>query len=328
MRFLFFRAFVLFFCLPLTVFSKEATIELREISDLSAVLHKAKEFSAKYGPENVLVIYDYDNVLSKTQTYLGSEPWFNWRGSFLSDPNRPLSLFENHDELLLLCLRILEIKNVVPTQENVAAVVNEIQNLGAPSLVLTSRDPMMYALTQADLARVGVSFAKSAIGKSVEHGNTYLPYDLNTLEASGLTLQDMKAFELPSVPKVTLYKNGLFMTRGQNKGAMLITLLKMTGFRPKAVLFTDDSSKHVNSVAMALQGMSDIEATLYRYTRHEDWVRGFDNLAAKETTESELKALEPLLRKAMADRSPLRLLAPGQTPDIPVCDKELLRGNQ
>lgn len=64
--------------------------------------------------------------------------------------------------------------------------------------------------------------AKSALPVRDLPGGDFLPYDLADLEADGLTKEDVTAFGLAE-PRPVSYANGVFMTAGQPKGAMLLT---------------------------------------------------------------------------------------------------------
>jgi hypothetical protein len=65
-----------------------------------------------------------------------------------------------------------------------------------------------------------------------------------------------------------LYTNGIFMTAGQHKGMMLMTLLKKSPRDIKAIVYVDDNVRHVGAVFSAAVARN-IEVSSFQF-QHED----------------------------------------------------------
>jgi hypothetical protein len=77
-------------------------------------------------------------------------------------------------------------------------------------------------------------------------------------------------------PKLVSYSEGVYMTAGQHKGAMLRILLAKTQQRFDAIVFVDDHAHHVQAVQDAFQHQSLPELWTYRYTKEDVNVARFN----------------------------------------------------
>src|SRR5262249_8447825 len=130
-----------------------------------------------------------------------------------------------------------------PPQPDLPAIIGRTQGLGIKTLILTSRGPEYRVATEHALHDNGYDFARTELPVHDLPGGEYVPYDLNDLEADGLTKKDAAAFKLGE-PRHVSYANGVFMTAGQPKGAMMLTMLKYAEPDIKAVVYVDDNIRH------------------------------------------------------------------------------------
>ena len=113
-------------------------------------------------------------------------------------------------------------------------------------------------------------------------GGEYLPYDQNNPEKDGLTKDELEKFHLGKPQKIS-YDDGIMMTAGQHKGAMLLTLLHDTKGDIDAIVYDDDNIRHVSNVYAAVLDR-DREITAFHYKREEPNIKKFDYGSKKDTT--------------------------------------------
>jgi hypothetical protein len=70
------------------------------------------------------------------------------------------------------------------------------------------------------------------------------------------------------------YENGLFMTAGQHKGIMLLTLLNSSPRDIKAIVYADDNVRHVGNVFSAAVDRN-LEIATFHYQREDVRVQRF-----------------------------------------------------
>jgi hypothetical protein len=98
-------------------------------------------------------------------------------------------------------------------------------------------------------------------------------YDPARPEQDGLTAAEIKEFDF-AIPRDVSYSNGVFMTAGQHKGMMLLTMLHHADTDIKAVVYADDNPRHVGNVFKA--GVDrGLEITSFQYQREDERVRRF-----------------------------------------------------
>jgi hypothetical protein len=101
----------------------------------------------------------------------------------------------------------------------------------------------------------------------------FLAYDPDRPEDDGLTTREVTAYKLQS-PRPVSYVNGLFMTAGQHKGMMLLTLLHHADRDIKAIVYADDNPRHVANVFVAANDRK-LEVSSFHYRHEDEIVRRF-----------------------------------------------------
>jgi hypothetical protein len=70
------------------------------------------------------------------------------------------------------------------------------------------------------------------------------------------------------------YEDGIFMTAGQHKGVMLLTLLYHSDRDIKAIVYADDNVRHVGSVFSSAVDRN-LDVSSFHYTKEDTRVQKF-----------------------------------------------------
>ena len=248
--------------------------EYRETSDFADAAQRVAEYVQQHGAERTLLVVDIDNTQLAMNHPLGSDQWFEWQEYLLKqEPSSPHLVAAAFPKLLDAQGLLFTAGRMRPAQPDLPALVAGIQQTEVPTLVLTSRGDDFRVATERELENNGYDMAKSVLATRGVPSGRYLPYDLDDLAAAGLTTQEAELYQLDE-PREVSFENGVFMTAGQHKGVMLLTLLEHAVETPKAVVFVDDHGRHVHRVydSLARRG---IEVTSFHYHREDDNVKRF-----------------------------------------------------
>ena len=247
---------------------------IQTTNDFSVVGEKVRALTAVHGAENVLLVCDIDNTLLAMKGDLGSDQWFEWQSYLLEHKPKSRDLVaKDFDGLLAVQGLLFSLGKMHPPQADLPKEIAALQAEGVRTLVLTSRGEEFRVATERELGANGYNFNKSALSANRLKCKIFMPYKLKAIKASGLTPQEAKLFNLES-PRQVSYSGGIFMTAGQHKGAMLLTLLAKSKKKFKAVVFVDDHGRHILRVYDALVRRG-IDITGYHYQREDDNVKRF-----------------------------------------------------
>ena len=172
------------------------------------------------GAEHVLLVLDIDNTMLAMNHDLGSDQWFEWQKYLLDNEPRFERIWWPSRSTGCSRRRACSTTwaDMHPPQPDLPAIIGRLQELGIATLVLTSRGPEFRASTERELNAMRLRFrSHGTAGARMCRAAAILPYDLDDLEADGLTEQDVVAFKLHE-PRPVSYANGVFMTAGQPKG--------------------------------------------------------------------------------------------------------------
>lgn len=254
---------------------------LTDTADFAEVGATVVQYAHKVKPERILLVLDIDNTLLSMDNPLGSDQWFEWQRYLIDhEPESKYKVADSFNGLLEAQGLLYNVSHMHPPQENLPGMIRRLQALGIRTVVLTSRGPEFRAATERELRRNGYDFAKSALPVHNIPGGSFLPYDLENPEKDGLTEAELDKFNL-SVPRLITYENGIMMTAGQHKGAMLLTLLHDTKDDVDAIVYDDDNIRHVANVYSAVLARGK-EITAFRYTREEPNIKKFDYGSKKD----------------------------------------------
>lgn len=267
-------ASLLFLALLLSAGFAARASELQATKDFADVVKAVEGYVAKYGPEHVLLVMDIDNTVMSMDTDLGSDHWFEWQNYLLTnEPTSPHLVAKTFPELLKAQGILYDREKMHPTQPEQPKLIGDLQKQGVVAILLTSRGPEFRGPTIRELKRCDYDFKGSALPVHDVPDAEYLPYDAAHPEKSNLSAEDLKNYKL-GTPRPVLYTDGVFMTAGQHKGMMLMTLLKKSPRDIKAVVYVDDNVRHVGAVFSAAAARN-IEVSSFQYQREDTRVQRF-----------------------------------------------------
>lgn len=260
--------------LLLLVVARPALCDFYETPEFADALLRTEEYVAQYGADQVLLVLDIDNTLLASDTELGSDQWFNWQEYLLAnEPDSPHLVANDFPGLLNAQGLLFTLGSMHPPQADLPELIREVQASGVKTLVLTSRGEEFRTATARELRANDYDLAKSALETKEPLAAPFLPYDLDDLAAVGLSTKEAEAMKLKPA-KAATYRDGIFMTAGQHKGAMLIALLHRATHPYKAIVYVDDHNHHVVRVLDALQRRG-LDVSGYHYEREETKVDAF-----------------------------------------------------
>lgn len=287
----------------------------RSIDTFHPVQESAFALADRFGPEHVLLVLDIDNTLLAMNQGLGSDQWFNWQFELLlEDPQSPELFISSLPELLEAQRLLYDVSAMSRVEEEQPAILKTLQQKGLSKIMLTSRGPEMRDSTLRELQRNG--YALDPENLITNRPRRYFPYSIDNPAASGMGMAELRKYRLlwdkaecqnPPLdlehclipPELISFQNGLYMTSGQHKGLMLKMLLEQSGLldrnRLKAILFVDDTRKHILDMHDALCD-SGIALTLLHYTHEEPKVKRFlnsDKSHLRKRWQHLLKAIHP-----------------------------------
>jgi hypothetical protein len=237
----------------------------KEFADVAAAVNRHVE---DFGAEHVLLVLDIDNTIMAMNQDLGSDHWFEWQNYLLqNEPASPFLVADNFAGLLEVQGILYNLSHMHPPEANQPALIARLQERGVSTIILTSRGPEYRVATERELKRCGYDIAATALRVRDVPGGSYLAYDPEEPQEDGLTADEIKTFEL-NEPRPVSYENGVFMTAGQHKGIMLLTLLHHAKRDVQAIVYVDDNVRHVGNVFSAAVDRN-LEVSSFHY-QHED----------------------------------------------------------
>ncbi len=264
--------------------------------DFSAAPARVMEFAEEYGADRVLFVSDIDNTALVMNQDLGSDQWFNWQSGLLNSDRQAQQLAADSFPGLLEAQALLfSLSDMHPPQCSQPAAVTALQVRKIATMAHTSRGPDVRDVTLRELNDSSYNFAGHTIDPQAGFAGNYLPYNVDNIEDSGLTRAEALAWlgknGKISPPREVSFNEGVYMTAGQHKGAMLRMLLHKSGNsnRFKAIVFIDDTPKNIKAVREAFENVEGITVATFLYTHEDENVRLFNenadgrkNLAAKQ----------------------------------------------
>ncbi|MBN20566.1 MAG: hypothetical protein CL678_04690 [Bdellovibrionaceae bacterium] len=269
------REFVLILFFQIIFQLSYASSHHYEINHLEEVVKYSKIQSNTHSIFQTLVVFDLDNTLLAYQQSIGSDQWFRWQYEHLNQPHFPFAVAQSFMGLLEVQGKLHALAAARPTQKNTSTLIRSLQNQGYPILILTSRGPRFYPYTMRHLTSIQVDLSQNAIPSSFPK-NTFLPYQYSTLQKEGFSLKEIKNFHLLTSPRKVLYREGIFFSEGQHKGAMLKLFLNHAKKKLKSILFIDDHRHHCDGVAKALKNDPSLDVLTFRYGGEDHQVEMFN----------------------------------------------------
>jgi hypothetical protein len=241
----------------------------KETADLADVTADALELAEKAGNDRVLMVFDIDNTILAMEQGLGADQWYEWQNE-LADHDSCSK--QNVGNRFAVQGAVFFASAMRLTQADAPAQVKAIQDSGIPVIALTSRGSEYRLQTFRELRRNGYRFSHSAIGPAGGYEQAFVPVENG---------------------RMSRYEDGVFMTAGQHKGKMLQALLKKTGTTmPAVIVMADDKQKNLDAVKETFSAL-DVPVRAWRYSREDEFVKGFD----PEKAQAEWQSIEAALRQ-------------------------------
>ncbi len=294
-------------------------VDLRCTDDARVAHAEALALADREGADDVLVVVDIDDTLLTMDQDLGSKAWFAWQRELLHrDPASHALAARDFGGLLAAQDLFYTLSRMHPTQPDLPAMVEDLQNRGVRLIALTSRGHDLRDATRRELLRNGYDLGRNAIAPrpGFVANDPYLPYQRGNLAASGLTAEAAARFGLGS-PRPVSYRNGIYLTAGQHKGAMLRNLLARTGHDFRAIVFLDDSEEKVRDMIDAFPPASGPELRALVYTRTARLATAFSSATARAATVSAWNRLAATLLEVFPSRRGLVPSLTGANPGEP-----------
>ncbi len=241
---------------------------------LADAFARAEALTRRYGARNVLLVFDLDNTLLAMSTDVGSDQWFDWQRDLPKDDERRVA--EDFPGLLRAQGVLFRLGTMRLTEPETAGRLRALQQRGCRTMVLTARGPETWPSTRRELDRHGLRFRDFAPGPAGGWTESYQPWD---------------------GARDVLYRDGVMLVAGQDKGRALKTLLTRVGARPLAVVFADDKQKNVDQFADDFTGRAP-ETWMYRYGGEDAAVKRFH--ANPAPAAEQWKLLEPCVKQLQA----------------------------
>jgi hypothetical protein len=191
--------------------------EIKDLKDLTAVL-------AEPGASRPLLVLDIDDTLLTSAEFFGSDSWYEWQKTL---PAGHPALVPCRFDLIAMNYEAGVQKE---TQPGAAAYINSLK---VEKLIQTSRSLPSRAATIRELEAAGYVLPP-ALSQKLD--GTIFPWDPT----------------IPASPTIS-YHRGVLMGAGQDKGKLLVRVLKQAGLKYDRVILVDDGFKNIENMRVALE---------------------------------------------------------------------------
>lgn len=273
-------AFVLCFAFLL---HSEASEKI-QIQSMQSVVQTVEELKKQYRSEEILLVFDIDNTLLTTETDLGGDAWFAWQEEKLKNKDTQDAVAADFAGLLRIQGYLYSLGQMRPPETMTPAMMHKFQEQGHPVFLLTSRGPEFQNFTQRELEANGYQPQMTAPGPQGGFASRFMPYLLDQPAQSCLTADELKAWGLKEA-KPSVYEDGVFYTSGQHKGAMLRSLLCKVRKVYPAIVFVDDTEKHVDRVLKSYESYNTNVISM-RYGAMDSQVQNFQKSDKRTVSEA------------------------------------------
>jgi hypothetical protein len=249
-----------------------------ETENFKDVFRTVKKLGEKCRPDQIVIAFDLDNTIMASDQVLGSEQWFDWQSSLQSKTapagSASQRVANDFSGLLNVNSQVTKVMTMHPTEKDLPAEISSLEQKHYKVLVLTSRDPGELEPTERELTRNGFHFERSTLSPASD--GVYLPYDPSRPTDAGFMNDESAAIKKLGKPRSVLFKDGIYMTSGQNKGYMLRALLQKTGTTACGVVFVDNKEVYSQQMQDAFNGQ-DVKLATFRYSREDKAMDTFAN---------------------------------------------------
>ena len=192
------------------------------VDNFNPVFSEIKNSQTKQN--ELLIVFDIDDTLLTSEQLLGSERWVQW---YKNNQTKHQLLPCRFDVASML----YEIGTMVPTEPNLNDRFNAIQNNHV--MLLTARSNKQRSATERELLRNKYYFSK----------NDRLP---SQNDWSAIIQSENRRTKI-------VYRAGLMMVAGADKGKALMEFLKHNNLNYKKIIFADDKLHNLKNAYMAFE---------------------------------------------------------------------------
>ncbi len=239
-------ALILCYFLLFTPLSQAKVEVFSQVMDLSQVLEELEKDTSP--AKNILVIFDIDDTLLESDTFVGSVKWYNWqRGrKVYSEQGQPIQIKQEQQFHCIFSTlgTLFEMGTTKLTQANTAEIVRQINQQDL--LYLTARTTIYRSPTERELAKNGLSIED----KHLLDKGEIIHFNFNDNQRTA---------------KVT-YEKGILMASGLNKGMVLKAILSKVNKQYDKIYFVDDSLKNVKQISNEWK-MEKTLVKIFHYTK-------------------------------------------------------------
>ena len=242
----------------------------RETSEMEAMVDDVLMLGAQLGRKNILVVFDIDNTLLAMEQGLGSDQWYEWQKETSASTPCDQRVVANR---LAVQGAMFFASAMRATQANAPQLLRRIQDQGIAVIAVTSRGVEFRLQTFRELRRNGYDFRRTAIGPDGGWPEDFVP-------DNGI--------------RPARFEDGVFLTTGQHKGAMLKELIDRTHTpMPAAILVLDDKQANLDAVIETFSTLN-VPVRAWRYSGEDENVKAFDENSSHATWQEILPALETI----------------------------------
>ncbi len=190
------------------------------------------------GTERTLVVFDIDDTLLTSETFYGSDYWYEWQKE----------LPDGHSAKVPCRFDVIAMNYEAGTQRRTQDDSSNIFNsISGDKLLLTSRNAVSRGGTMRELLKAGYVMPPQIDGSN--EGVLYLWKN-----------------DAADTPKVVSYSEGVFMASGKDKGKALVNLLARVRKDYDRIVLVDDGVRNIESMRAAL-AQTKISYLGLHYTR-------------------------------------------------------------
>lgn len=242
-----FVSFFLSGCVSIKKFEKSpplpGVIEINSMSD-----------AERYIRRETLVLFDLDHTIFEGATVYGHANWFYDRVT--EGRKNDVAAEDTVRRIFPAWLQSQERTRVKPVESVTPNLIKRLQDMGVNVMGLTARQTPLIPATLRQLNEIGIDFQRTSLMPAIFGANE---------------------FHAP-----VAFRSGIiFTTEYVKKSDVLKAYLERIQYRPKHIVFVDDSLKHVEDI-VAMGNAMNIPVTGLHYplvdTRRSSWD---ENYAAK-----------------------------------------------
>ncbi|MCB0420416.1 MAG: DUF2608 domain-containing protein [Bdellovibrionales bacterium] len=296
----------LFFFLSL-VASASQQFDIKSIDQFEQIF---VELTTNYKSDEILVVMDIDNTLVTMDGELGSDQWWNWQeamvlGSEGDDyKQRHGAVALSFDGLLSVQGFLYDVLPMHAPEPKTIELIRRLQDDGVMVIGLTSRGPEFKSPAFRELYKAGYNLLRTASPIEERDYLSMMPYNVRELQSKyGFTLRQIADYKL-NKPRPAVYRDGVFFTSGQHKGALLKIWMQDRQLSPKVVIFMDDQVKNTNRVweAFTAQYGGELfvpEVNTFRYGFLDKRVEAFNEISKQDVIQLWERVYRPVFEQQL-----------------------------